>query len=174
MTDKKLLYILCIGLLSLTACSNAKKQLGLERAPPDEFAVVKRAPLEMPPSYGLRPPRPGAPRPQEQTTSQQAKQSVFGASTYEQAAPASTGEGFLIQQAGGTQADPNIRRKVDAETSQLHDRNKPVAEKLFGLGGDKTEPSATVVDADAEAERLRENIEEGKSVTEGETPSIEE
>ena len=26
---------------------------------PDEFAVVRRAPLILPPDYGLRPPRPG-------------------------------------------------------------------------------------------------------------------
>ena len=34
--------------------------LGFEKSAPDEFAVVKRAPLTLPPEYGLRPPRPGA------------------------------------------------------------------------------------------------------------------
>jgi len=38
----------------------------------DEFAVVTKAPLIMPPDYNLRPPRPGAARPQEQSERQQA------------------------------------------------------------------------------------------------------
>ena len=35
--------------LTLSACAGAKEELGLTRSAPDEFAVVKRAPLEMPP-----------------------------------------------------------------------------------------------------------------------------
>ncbi len=64
--------------LSLAACSGTKKQLGLERDPPDEFAVVTRAPLSLPPDYKLRPPEPGAPRPQEAPVSAQAREAVFG------------------------------------------------------------------------------------------------
>ena len=38
--------------------------------------------------------------------------------------------------------------------------------------GGKSKPPGEVVDAEAEAERLRENIEAGESVTTGETPTI--
>src|SRR3546814_5174685 len=44
---------------------------------PDEFRVVSRAPLTLPPDYNLRPPEPGAPRPQVGTPSQQAERAVF-------------------------------------------------------------------------------------------------
>ena len=162
--------------LALTACGGGEihEALGLNRDAPDEFAVVKRAPLEMPPDYNLRPPRPGAPRPQEQTTAAQARQSVFGGESA-QARPLKTdGESLLLHHAGGEGADPAIRAIIDEETAQLRNRNKPVAEKLLGLGGSSGEPSATVVDPAAEAERLRKNAEEGRPVTEGETPSIEE
>ena len=37
---------------------------------PDEFAVESRAPLTVPPDFDLRPPEPGAPRPQEKTAKQ--------------------------------------------------------------------------------------------------------
>jgi len=161
--------------LVLAACgTDVQEKLGLKRKAPDEFAVVKHAPLSMPPDYQLRPPRPGAPRPQEQTTSEQARQTVFRSKEQSKLATKTDGESVLVQQAGGNVADPNIRAKVDSETSRLHDRNKPVAEKLLGIGGDNDEPSATVVDAEAEAARLKKNAEEGKPVTEGETPSIEE
>ncbi|MGY8960888.1 MAG: DUF3035 domain-containing protein, partial [Alphaproteobacteria bacterium] len=52
---------------SLASCGGDSKVgriLGYEKAAPDEFSVVKRAPLALPPDYGLRPPRVGAQRPQ--------------------------------------------------------------------------------------------------------------
>ncbi len=158
--------------LLLGGCSNAKEQLGLEKKAPDEFSVIRRAPLEMPPSYGLRPPRPGAPRPQEQATSDQARESVFGAGG---GSSGSTGvaESALLQRAGGQYTDPNIRQKIDAETLEVDSSKKPVAERLLGIVRDD-KPPATVVDAPKEAERIRQNIEEGKDVTEGETPSIDD
>lgn len=172
---KNTLLLLTFGslVIALGACSGAKEQLGIAKKAPDEFAVVKRAPLAMPPDYSLRPPRPGAPRPQEMATDDQAREAIFG----EGQAPVQGGSGpetVLLQKAGAGYADPDIRQRVDAETETMHDRNKPVAEKLFGIGGDPEEASATVVNAAEESERIQKNIEEGKSVTEGETPVIEE
>lgn len=43
----------------------------------DAFAVSKRAPLTIPPDFALTPPRPGAPRPQEADSSQQALSAMF-------------------------------------------------------------------------------------------------
>jgi hypothetical protein len=161
------------GLALLTGCSSAKEQLGLTKQAPDEFAVVKRAPLEMPPNFNLRPPQPGAPRPQEASPYQAAKQSVFG-QTQNTAVENTGGEAALLQQAGAIATDPNIRQTVDAETTQLKDINKPVAQKLLGIGGDPDAESASVVDPKAEAERLRKNKAEGKPVTTGKTPSIDQ
>jgi hypothetical protein len=175
MNKKRLFPALFVMALALNACEGAKEQLGLEKKAPDEFAVVKRAPLAMPPDYDLRPPQPGAPRPQEQATSAQARQAIFGSESVPQAVqvPVGDAEGSILQQAGAAYADPTIRQKLNQEASELVDYNKPVARRLFGIGGDADEPSATVVDAPEEAERLKKNMEEGKPVTEGETPSIE-
>ena len=41
-----------------------KDDLGFGRQAPDEYQVVERAPLSVPPNFHLRPPRPGALRPQ--------------------------------------------------------------------------------------------------------------
>ena len=172
MNKRIVLSVFCV--LALGACDSTKDQLGLNKQVPDEFKVVKRAPLDLPPDYTLRPPRPGAPRPQEQATSDAAAETVFGSTgTAGEIAPTS-GEAALLNQAGGASADPSIRRQVDSETQKLFDRNKPVAEKLLNIGGDRNTSSATVVDAKAEAQRLETNAEAGKPVTEGEPPSIEE
>jgi len=172
MKKRIILSVLCVAALS--ACSSTKETLGLNKQVPDEFKVVKRAPLDLPPDYSLRPPRPGASRPQEQSTSNQAAEAVFGESAPSEAVAPTSGEAALLSRAGSSAADPNIRRTVDEETGELFDRNKPVAEKLFGFGGDKNSASATVVDAKAEAERLDKNSAEDKPVTSGETPSIEQ
>ncbi len=160
--------------LSLTGCSGAKEKMGLTRKAPDEFAVVKRAPLEIPPEYALRPPRPGAPRPQETATDEQAREVVFGAKSETALKPAN-GEAALLQQAGSDIAQPGIREIVNKETDALSPKNEPVAKKLLGLGSsDKGPGPASVVDPKAETERLRQNAAEGKPVTEGETPTVEE
>lgn len=164
-------------LLALTACEGAKRELGLVKRAPDEFAVVKRAPLAMPPDYSLRPPRPGAPRPQEMVNGDQGRAAVFGTSGEEayQSSGESGGESALLQAAGAAGAGPQIRDIVDREAADAPARDKPVAEKLLGIGlGRKDEPAASVVNAPEEAERLKKNAEEGKSATEGTTPAIEQ
>jgi hypothetical protein len=164
------LSILCIALLG--GCSNAKESLGLNKSAPDEFKVLKRAPLELPPSYALRPPTPGAPRPQEQATSEAAAQTVFGAQAPQVKAAPTNGGNLLLQQAGASAADPNIRTTIDEQTKELNAVNKTVSQNLLSIGG--TDDSASIVDAKKEAERLQQNKEDGKSVTDGETPVIEE
>ena len=165
--------------LALSACADVKKQLGLTKQSPDEFKVVSQAPLALPPDYSLRPPEPGIPRPQEGTTSQQAKNAVFRlqqpeAGTLEpklESDGRSLAELSLLKAAGADQADPNIRRIIDAETLRLNAEDNDFLEAL-GFWRDP-QAAGEIVDADAEAKRLRENAALGKSVTDGETPTIE-
>lgn len=157
----------------LAGCESAKEQMGLNRSSPDEFAVVKRAPLEMPPDYNLRPPQPGAPRPQEQAMSEQARSAVLG----ERPAPIAQngytkGEAAFLDSFNATY-NPDIRDIVNEEATRTERKNEPVVKKIFNMGRD-TVPAATIVDSRAEAERLKRNAEEGKPVTEGKTPTIED
>lgn len=171
MTKRVILTVMAAA-LALAGCSNAKEQLGLTREAPDEFAVVKRAPLEMPPDYTLRPPRPGVSRPQERDPSLQAEDALFG----EAVMPSdghSAGEQALLQQTGAPQAEPGIRDIVDQETAALPPKKEPVAKRLLGLGKDQP-PAADVVDPAAELERLKQNQAEGKPVTAGDTPILDE
>lgn len=178
--------ILVLGfLLGLFGCENARKELGLEKTPPDEFAIVKREPLEIPPSFSLPTPRPGAPRPQEQSPEQKAKASIFGEENQSirqnnkstdpdfaaQKPQASTGENILLQQTGALESNKSIRDLIDAETRLYEEEQKPAINRLLSLTGKKYEAPAKVVDAPAEMQRIKENIEEGRSITDGETPT---
>lgn len=164
-----------LALLTLTGCDKTKQQLGMTHSAPDEFAVVRRAPLEMPPDYTIRPPRPGAPRPQEAQVSEQAREVVFGGpqAVEKQAVSPTSAETMLLQQTGGERANPNIRNVVDAETAKLAPAQQPVIKKVMSIGK-KQEAAANVVDAKAEAARLQKNRQEGKPVTAGKTPSKEQ
>jgi hypothetical protein len=44
----------------LVGCDSIREAAGITKEPPDEFAVVTKAPLVIPPDYNLRPPKPGA------------------------------------------------------------------------------------------------------------------
>jgi hypothetical protein len=158
-TQIKLSLLLCASALLISGCSNTKETLGLTRTAPDEFAVISRAPLELPPEYTLRPPRPGAPRPQEVSTLDQSKTVVFGEGAVKPAAVAGSGESSLLMKAGAGNADPAIRLIVDAEHEAVKDEDKPVAEKLLGitLGGNKTKEEA--LDPVMEKQRLNKTPE---------------
>ena len=178
MTKTFLLTLMMTGaVLGLAACENTKKQFDFSKKAPDEFAVVKRAPLEMPPTYDLRAPKPGAPRPQEIATDQMAKQSVLGESAMKQIATengVSQGEAVLLQKTGAANANPAIRAAVDQETKELGEEEMPGIDHLRRMVGKHVDPPSKVVDPVAETNRIKTNKAQGKSVTDGKTISKED
>ena len=52
-----------VAAIGLAGCQSTQKALGMSKVVPDEFRVVSKAPLAVPPDYALRPPAPGEPRP---------------------------------------------------------------------------------------------------------------
>src|SRR6185369_9044239 len=153
-----LVAALAVGLpLVVGGCSNIKQTLGLSKQSPDEFKVVSRAPLSMPPDYNLKPPTPGAPRPQEGTPRDQAKAAVFNtpdAAIADKVPPAigegsegaaqSAGESALLQSAGISGVNPNIRKLVDAETDQDQADSVSLADELTFWRD--PQPYGTVID----------------------------
>jgi len=157
----------------VTGCSNVKDAVGYTKEAPDEFAVYKRAPLSLPPEYALRPPAPGAQRPDEVAPQKRAKEALVGSRSQEVAnADLSMGEQALLRKTGALDADPNIRQIVNRETSIYIEEGKSFTDDLM-FWQKKTEPG-TVVDASKEAQRIRENQALGKEVSDGEVPIVKE
>jgi hypothetical protein len=156
----KLLAFFMMG-LTLVGCSNTKRNLGLVPDSPDEFQVVQRAPLEIPDSYELPPPRPGAARPQEANIPDVVKQALTGQSTRNVANVApSRAEQALLQKTEAIQASDDIRQVVDQETRESAESDKSVAKRLLGVGGLNRKDG--VLDAEQEAKRLeKQNIPHG-------------
>ncbi len=171
-----LISLMTAGVL-LAGCESARKMIGIdgERTGPDEFAVYSRPPLSLPPDYRLRPPLPGTGRPQEQDTQNIAKRAIMGKTLKEPAnrkpVKGSLGIQELLRDTGGLDALPNIRTVLNEETSILSVQDQAFVDKLI-FWVDEKPFEGTVVDAEKEQQRIRENQSLGKPITEGKTPQI--
>ena len=146
--------------VSLSACESLNETFGFGKKAPDEFSVVRSAPLTLPPEYTLRPPQPGAPNANEASARDQAESVLLeeaGVSPAESAA-ATSGETALIERAGAADVDPNIRQNLNRGVSRDAPKDEGFFDSLMFWRDD--DPPGDVIDADAEAERLREKGDE--------------
>lgn len=172
MSYQSVYTLVAVSLLSLTlsACGNVKEQLGIARHSPDEFTVVKRAPLSLPPTYNLRAPSEVGTHKASKMT-EQAKQTVFGATTPDVAPANQSAENALLSRIGTKEADPNIRQVLNKENGYLDGDDKSLAERVLFWqedGGD-----STLIDAKEEAKRLQENREKNLPLNTGEVKTQE-
>lgn len=148
-----------VAAAGLAGCQSTQKALGMSKVTPDEFRIVTKAPLVVPPDYALRPPAPGEPRPQELQPESAARNALLGQREAEQR---SDGEKFLVAKAGADKADPLVRYVVDDEFGDLSHKEKSFADRvMFWKKGDEATPAASgldgssaPVDAAAEKERI--------------------
>ncbi len=150
----------------LAGCQSASKAMGMAKITPDEFKVVTKAPLVVPPDYALRPPAPGEPRPVELEPDSASRAS---AQARVLAADRSEGEKVLVAKAGANNADPLVRYVVDDEFGDVAHKEKSFADSVMFWRKDKAptasaDPSAApVVDAAAEEARIK-TLTGGKNV----------
>ena len=159
MTSRPLLTIAALlGLTALGACASASRSLGLAKVTPDEFRVVTKAPLTLPPDYSLRPPMPGQPRPAELQPESAARTALLGQRSAEQR---SDGEKLLASKAGADKADPLIRYVVDDEFGSVAHKEPSFADRVMFWRGPKLPGTPDTgadqvanVDPVAEADRI--------------------
>ena len=124
--DRQRAFLLAVAsvalLIALPGCTGFRRAIGLDQVGPDEFAVESRAPLTIPPDFDLRPPQPGASRPQEATAADRARKAIDTAGPGEPGKQAGPG----LRSAGARAAGPQ-------DTSgQVGDQS--LAQKLLGAG----------------------------------------
>jgi len=112
----------------LAGCDSASRAFGLAKVTPDEFRVVTKAPLTLPPDYSLRPPAPGEPRPQELQPESAARQALIGQRAGD---VRSDGERLFVSKAGADHADPLVRYVVDDEFGNLAHKDKSFSDYVL-------------------------------------------
>lgn len=163
-----------LSALSLSACGDVERTFGLTRDIPDEFSVGTQAPLSMPPDFTLRAPQPGLARPQD-VSSQAAAEAALAPDTALSGAgqaggPTTAGQQALVAQAGPT-APANIRKTVDGEVRLDRPAGSLTDRLMFWQ---PSAPPGTVLDANAESQRLRQNAALGQPATAGTSPIIQD
>lgn len=148
-----------VAAAGLAGCQSTQKALGMSKVTPDEFRIVTKAPLVVPPDYALRPPAPGEPRPQELQPESAARNALLGQREAEQR---SDGEKLLVSKAGAEKADPLVRYVVDDEFGDIAHKEKSFADRVmfWRKDGNPAQPTAALdgssapIDAAEEKERI--------------------
>jgi len=179
--------IIIASLLALTACSGntVKTTLGLDRGAPDEFRVVSRPPLSVPPQFSLRPPGSAADSSLGQLpTSGQAKALMIGGTpaadvtvgkaTTPTATSKSrtTAESEFLKNVGAGQADPMVRDKITEDRIIVQQQPEETSWwNIFSSSSAKKDP---LVNANQESQRIKTNEDAGQPVTQGDTPVVKD
>lgn len=148
---------LLVGAAGLAGCQSASQAFGLSKVTPDEFRVVTKAPLTLPPDYSLRPPEPGEPRPQELQPESAARQALEG---QREAQVRSDGEKLFVARAGADRADPQIRYIVDDEFGNVAHKDKTFADWVLFWRKDKPAAQPSGLGDPNEAQPLDPAVEE--------------
>ncbi|PHQ70003.1 MAG: hypothetical protein COB93_06570 [Sneathiella sp.] len=170
-----------LAVVALTGCEGTKQILGLNKEGPDEFTVLTKAPLIIPPDFSLRPPTPGQQGPQDRLANNRAKAALLGKQSINQtpvtvaeaqALGMSAGELALLRDAGAENVNPDIRQLVNTETIILAENDETFMERIMFW---QEQPLfGTVVNPAQEKKRLQENAALGDTPADGAaTPTIE-
>jgi Protein of unknown function (DUF3035) len=125
------------ALVALSACTHTKATGFGNRNAPNEFAVTRSPPLVIPPDFALRPPKPGAPRPQEASPSTLALSAMFGGTV-----TTTPGQEALVGAAGGAR-DPGVRSGAGDPQTTVVDKGTTTKDILAAPAGAGQSATAT-------------------------------
>lgn len=115
------------------ACSSGG---GSRAGIPDEFRVVKKPPLTVPPEYSLRPPTAGTVVPAEISAAQAEEAIAFGEQVGTGASPA---ERVLVAKAGAIAVSAVIRDQIDYEEAGVLRKPGRISDAATGWTGSEEE-----------------------------------
>ncbi len=141
-------------------CAGGPSDPGINDAQQDEFRVIKKPPLTVPPDYSLRPPRAGIAQPSEvDETLRQV--TAFGSTVGADASPA---ERALVAAAGANAVNPVIRAQIDYEEAGMIRKPGSVADRIIFWRGDEDEREAARNDSATGGEQVEIEPARGSSI----------
>jgi hypothetical protein len=135
----------------MTACASASKRLGLTTTSPNEFNILTKAPLVVPPEYNLLPPRVGESSFENNYTQEAARKALIG--DVDPAEP-TRGEIVLMTKAGVGRANQEVRLEIDGQNSVERKSDGFSDRVLFWQNGRVQMPNGAPLDPETEARRM--------------------
>jgi len=151
MTTKLAILAVTAAAVTLPACTTLAKATGARKTTPNEFNILTKAPLVVPPEYSLRPPGAGESRSEDGYSSKVAREAVLA--EIDPAKP-SRGEMVLMSKAGVGKADPNVRMIIDGQNGVEHKSNAFTNRVIFWRDGRAVDANGNPLNPDTEAQRL--------------------
>lgn len=133
------ILVLAAG-VALAATAACTSNGGGSSATPNEFRVVTKAPLSVPPEYSLRPPPAGTTIPSEVEAATSGVTTAFGTTMGQDA---SASERALVAAAGANAANPSIRAQVDYEETKAIRKSSSIGDRILFWRKDKPEDAAS-------------------------------
>lgn len=151
--------VLAVVASALAGCDTVRNAAGMDKSAPDEFAVLTKAPLVIPPDYNLRPPRPGAVPTNQIEPTDSAQNALFGNDPATVAAQLpdsySESEKVLLANAGVQQIDPQIRAHLASDNKNMVGTDDGFTKDILFWQKPKTD-NGQPLNADQEARKLDE------------------
>lgn len=152
MSVKTLLLATACAAMGLSACTQTTKALGLKKSAPNEFNILTKAPLVVPPEYNLRPPQIGTSSAENNYSQKSAREALLG--DIDEAEP-TRGEVVLMSKAGVGRANQEIRLEIDGVNS-VERKSKSFSDQvLFWRDGKVIQPDGSPMDPEVEARRMK-------------------
>lgn len=138
-----------IAIIIVSACSDFKQRAGLIKEAPDEFTVITQPALIIPPNFELVPPKDADDDFFVTDTEAQAKNALRESLESENISDEtdselSQGEVLLLRRTDAVNVDNNIRKRIEKDNSQH-----------------------VIVNSKKEAKRIKENLESGRAINDG-------
>ena len=135
----------------ILGCTQTTKALGIKKNAPNEFNILTKAPLVVPPEYNLRPPQIGTSSSENNYSQESARAALLG--DIDEVEP-TRGEVVLMSKAGVGSANPEIRLEIDGSNS-VERKSKGFSDQvLFWKDGSSISSDSAPMDSDVEAKRL--------------------
>lgn len=149
----KILSVMTVAVMAIAmpACTTLAKATGARKTTPNEFNILTKAPLVVPPEYNLRPPSNGQARLEEGYSSKVAREALIG--SIDDAEP-SRGEVVLMSKAGVGRANPEVRLVINGQNSVEHKSGAFTDRVIFWRDGKAVDAQGNPLNSDTEAQRL--------------------